>query len=445
MTRRAPGTALLLFVVLAACGGDSPTFVDAGRDALSADAATDIDASTTDASTTDAANTDAASTDAADTDTADTDASVVDAATTDAATMFDAAAIDATPAIDATASTDASLCGNNVVDPGETCDGNCPASCADALTCTQDILVGSPTTCDVACQHPGTGCAAGDGCCSPGCDGTTDSDCAFQIDPFYDPSYDVRDLGTATGVPTNYGGLAVSPTNSNVLLVGGLANNVGGAIYALGLQRDPAGHIVGLVGPGTVARQGQYNDGGVVFDDGGVLVLARYPVNELGFQRTGSTTTDKTVALAALGVATSVGGLAHVPPGFPGAGAWKLVSWSGGQWYDLTLVPDASGTYDVTAAVNRLTIGGGPEGIVYVPLGSPLFANASVLVSEYSSGKIATYEVDGAGDPVIASRRELITNLTGAEGATIDPVSGDFLFSTFGGGNRIIVVRGFEN
>ncbi len=107
-------------------------------------------------------------------------------------------------------------------------------------------------------------------------------------------------------------------------------------------------------------------------------------------------------------MASSVGGLALVPAGHPGAGSWKLVSWSGGQWYELTLVPDATGTYDVTGAVLRLTLAGGPEGIVYVPLGSPLFPVPGVLVSEYSAGKVATYD-------------------------------------TYGGGNRILVVRGFNN
>ena len=387
-------------VALCACGGGGPTFTDAGVDAVSVDAEVESDAGD------------------------DGDGGL---------------------SLDASTGADASLCGNGMLDPGETCDGDCPTTCADALACTEDVMVGSVAMCNVACEHPGTGCVGGDGCCSPGCDNLTDSDCPFRIDPFYDPSYDVRDLGTAAGIPTNYGGLTVSPSDPNVLLIGGAANQLGGAIYALGLQRDPQGHIVGIVGPGTLAREGQYNDGGVVFDASGVLVLARYPVNELGFQRAGSTTTDKTVALAGLGVAASPGGLARVPSGHPGAGAWKLVSWSGGQWYELTLVPDASGTYDVTAAAHRLTIAGGPEGIAYVPLGSPLFTNPSVLVSEYSAGMVATYEVDSAGDPVMSTRRSLITNLTGAEGAAIDPVSGDFLFSTYGSGNRIIVVRGFAN
>ena len=38
----------------------------------------------------------------------------------------------------------------------------------------------------------------------------------------------------------------------------------------------------------------------------------------------------------------------------------------------------------------------------------------------------------------------MITGLDGAEGALLDPVTGDFLFSTFGGGSRVVAVRGFR-
>jgi hypothetical protein len=61
-----------------------------------------------------------------------------------------------------------------------------------------------------------------------------------------------------------------------------------------------------------------------------------------------------------------------------------------------------------------------------------------------AGGKIASYETDGQGDPIPDTRRDFITGLSGAEGGTRDPVTGDFLFSTFGGGNRVIVVRGFD-
>jgi hypothetical protein len=66
-----------------------------------------------------------------------------------------------------------------------------------------------------------------------------------------------------------------------------------------------------------------------------------------------------------------------------------------------------------------------------------------MIVSEYSAGIVSTYEVDANGDPMVGTRRDFMTGLSGAEGAVIDPVTGDFLFSTFGGGSRVIVVSGF--
>ena len=110
------------------------------------------------------------------------------------------------------------------------------------------------------------------------------------------------------------------------------------------------------------------------------------------------------------------------------------------------MVADGAGTYDLANVVeipdSRLF--GGPEGFVYVPSGSPQFSGPSLLVSEYGVDEIAAYQVDGNGDPVVATRREFITGLDGAEGALLDPVTGDYLFSTFGGGSRVIVVRGFR-
>lgn len=91
----------------------------------------------------------------------------------------------------------------------------------------------------------------------------------------------------------------------------------------------------------------------------------------------------------------------------------------------------------------NIIIGGGPEGAVYVPTGSPLFDTPTVLVSEYGSDRISAYEVDANGDPVVGTRVDFITGLSNPEGAVIDPVTGDFLFSTFGAGNDIIRVTGF--
>ena len=87
---------------------------------------------------------------------------------------------------------------------------------------------------------------------------------------------------------------------------------------------------------------------------------------------------------------------------------------------------------------------GGPEGFVFIDdAGNPGFGVDSLLISDFSAGRISAYDLDANGDPLVATRRDFITDLTGAEGAVIDPLTGDFLFSTFGGGDRIVRVEGF--
>jgi hypothetical protein len=79
------------------------------------------------------------------------------------------------------------VCGDGVVEPGETCDhgitagmpGACPQTCDDGNACTRDLASGSSQACTRACAHqPITGCIGGDGCCPAGCSSATDSDCA---------------------------------------------------------------------------------------------------------------------------------------------------------------------------------------------------------------------------------------------------------------------------
>ncbi|MCA9284146.1 MAG: hypothetical protein KDA22_02955 [Phycisphaerales bacterium] len=261
----------------------------------------------------------------------------------------------------------------------------------------------------------------------------------------FDEVYTYTDLGSVPGLPANYGGLTVKPTDFDTLLIGGAANSAAGIVYSIGIVRDGKGHIVGFDGTAAPFVEAAYNDGGVVYGPGGVLFLARWPANELGQAKPGSAITDKIIDVAPFGVASSLSAINFVPPGFDQAGHMKLVSWSIGTWYDATIAPDGAGTFDIVSLtpVPSSNLGGGPEGFIYVPTGSPLFDVPSMLVSEYSAGNVAAYEVDANGDPIVATRQNFVTGLSGAEGATIDPVTGDFLFSTFGGGSRVIVVTGF--
>jgi hypothetical protein len=268
---------------------------------------------------------------------------------------------------------------------------------------------------------------------------------AQELAPPFDRSYSITNIGAPAGVPSQFGGLTLKAGTTDRLLIGGEANSATGALYEIGLVRDGSGHITGFSGTATRYADAAYNDGGVIYGPGNVLFLARWPSNQLGQTKPGSATTDKIIDLGPLGIAGSLASLRFVPAGQPGAGHLKLASYSGGQWYDAQVVADGAGTYNLVnvTAVPGSTLSGGPEGFVYVNAGSRQFSGPSLLVSEYQADSVAAYAVDGKGNPVIASRRTFITGLDGAEGAFIDPVTGDFLFSTFGGGSRVIVVRGF--
>ena len=278
---------------------------------------------------------------------------------------------------------------------------------------------------------------------------------AQTIGPDFAGSYSAFSLGSVPGLPTNYGGLAF--IDDNTLLIGGAANGAAGSLYTIGLTRGAGGFITGFSGTaqrfgGPTGAVGEYNDGGVVFGPGGVLFTARWPVNGLGQTKPGSINEDKITDLGPLGVASSLSALNFVPAGFGGAGQIKLVSYGGGQFYSAGVVPDGNGTYDlaglVPVDVDPATPGvqnlpGGPEGFVYIAAGNPGFTANGMLLSEYAAGKVVAYALDANGNPLLASRRVFVDGLSGAEGAAVDPVTGDFLFSTFGGGNQVLRVSGF--
>jgi hypothetical protein len=278
---------------------------------------------------------------------------------------------------------------------------------------------------------------------------------AQTLGPDFAADYSAFDLGSVPGLPTNYGGLAF--LDNDTLLIGGAANVAAGLLYTIDVARDGMGAITGFVGTAEVygganGGIGEYNDGGVVFGPEGVLFTARWPINSLGQTKPGSIDEDKIIELAPLGVAGSLSAINFVPAGFDGAGLMKLVSYNAGQFYSASLTPDGNGTFDLTDLVavdvdpsqpGVQNLPGGPEGFVYIPAGNAGFSVNSMLVSDYGAGSVSAYEVDMLGDPIVGTRRTFISGLFGAEGATIDPVTGDFYFSTFGGGSRVVRISGF--
>lgn len=82
--------------------------------------------------------------------------------------------------------TSAAMCGNGVVDVGETCDGvDCPTACAvNDSACHPVALQGTAASCTAICvQTDITACSGAqvsDGCCPAGCTAANDMDCANE-------------------------------------------------------------------------------------------------------------------------------------------------------------------------------------------------------------------------------------------------------------------------
>lgn len=258
--------------------------------------------------------------------------------------------------------------------------------------------------------------------------------------------YTLTDLGSIDQLPSQYGGLTIRPDQPNTLYIGGSANNSGGGLYTVGLIRDAVtNRITGFNGSAVLYVAAPNNDGGIVFDQYGTLLFTRYSMNELGQVLPDNTYIS--ISLTEYGVTSSVGALAFVPAGYPGAGGLVFSSYNGGIMYNVPYTRESNGQYSFSVKVAEVSVNpeaAGPEGIAYIPAGSAAFPNLSMAISSYGNGTVVVYEVGEYGLPVPSTVRQMVTGLTGAEGALIDPVTGDFLFSTFGGGNKVIRISGFE-
>jgi len=268
---------------------------------------------------------------------------------------------------------------------------------------------------------------------------------AQTISAPFDTEYSLFDFGSVPGVPTNYGGITFKYDDPDVILIGGNANNsTSGAIYAVDVIRDPVtSRITGFDGDATLFSTAPNIDGGLAYGPGNVLFYTGYSNNVIGQIKPGSTTPDKITALTALGVTASTGTLQFVPDGFAGAGSLIVASFNASVYYRTTLTLDGDGTYNFDGFTSIATLPGGPEGMVFLGDDIPLIDMPSLLVSEYGLNRVSLYDLDVNGVPIVGTRQNFITGLIGAEGAVVDPITGDFFFSTFGSSNRLIRVDGF--
>jgi hypothetical protein len=265
---------------------------------------------------------------------------------------------------------------------------------------------------------------------------------AQTMGPSFSGNYAIVNLGSIAGVPQNYGGLTFENGNPNVILIGGDANEGTGAIYAVNVLRDANNTIIGFNGSSSFYAAAPNIDGGLAYAPNGTLFYTTYSNNTIGQILPGNTSAAISSNLTVLGVASSTGSLGFVPAGFPGAGRLLVGSYTASNLYNVPYSANGNGTYTLSIAGFLNNLPGGIEGLSFVDAGNPAFANDTLLVSEYDNGQIVAYPLDASGN-LSGNSSVFVSGLTGAEGAAVDPLTGDFLFSSFGTGGSVFVVSGF--
>lgn len=120
------------------------------------------------------------------------------------------------------------VCGNSVLEPGETCDGNCQLINCSAGTCQTNTQTGSAATCDVACTGPVA--AANNTCCG------ANQSCQAGVCQSCSGSVTLRSSEDTTVLST-------SP-NLNFGIDNGIMSGVNSGGVSLALIRFPASSVV---------------------------------------------------------------------------------------------------------------------------------------------------------------------------------------------------------
>jgi hypothetical protein len=254
-------------------------------------------------------------------------------------------------------------------------------------------------------------------------------------------AYQAFQLGPVPGLgSTRYSGCLIDRNDRNLLYIGADSESPTGALYAIRVVRACDGHIVGFDGTARRIASTPYIDANLFYDPDGNILYSMYPQNQLAVLPPRAAEPSQVLDFASLGVTTSPGGAAFVPAGFTGAGELRIVGWPSHTWNRVTFTY-AAGRYTFTSAAERARLTEGSGGIAYVPQGSPLIDRRTIVVAEWSTA-VSFFDADANGDIVPSSRRPFLTGLTNAWGAYFEPVTGDFMFPSWGS-DQLIIVRGF--
>lgn len=266
------------------------------------------------------------------------------------------------------------------------------------------------------------------------------------IAPEFAEFYQTFELGQVPGIPpaARLGGCVISNEDPNIFFIAGDSEAAAGKIYAIEVVRGDCDHIVGFKGTATAIADTPYVDANLLLVESGLMFYTAWPVNQISQLLPGAMAPAVTTEMDLLGVESSVSGLGFVPPGFTDPGGLRTITWPGGKWYHLDRAPSGD-VFTLSNPQQTAVLPHGPGGFAYVPKGSPGFMVDHLIVSEWSADTVGVYAVDAQGDPVPATRKDFYTTFPGPWGAYFEPLTGDFIFLTWGIGNdRVYIVQGFE-
>ena len=169
----------------------------------------------------------------------------------------------------------------------------------------------------------------------------------------------------------------------------------------------------------------------MAYGPGGVLFYTSYNDNGWGQIQPGSSSPSKVDPLPA-SITPTVGSL-----GFDDAGHMKVTSFLGNSWYDTTLSPDGSGTFNMTVNGPGIDLG-----LNLTRKASAMFppahrsSPARALDRRCWGGPKHAYNVDANNDPITSSARVfMIWRIWAASPSS--PLTGDLLDDYHGNGKAM--------
>jgi hypothetical protein len=299
-------------------------------------------------------------------------------------------------------------------------------------------------------------------------------DAKHVLAPEFESLYEVFDLGTIPGVgDARLGGCALKPGDDSKLLFVWDSERPTSSIAEIGIARDKCGHIASFVGTAKALVTIPYADANIVVNSDGNLLVSQYPsakitqVDSKTWTVTDSWSLTPTIAPVSEPWDPSMespGGLNLVPSSIAKAPMVRALTYPLGSWLriDVSNKPGNPGLFNFDKVEKSgVALPNAPGGFAYIPPGSPGFSKPGILVTEWLRGdpktftspltkyvpeteEIPAYDLDEAGDPMVASRRVFFSAFYRPWGAYFEPVTGDYMFLSWGTSpDHIVQVRGF--